>query len=514
MYKKELLRLIRLIQVITEDEFNSAIASLRAFQKSFGEYEPISIQLLLKIKSGESESLKAKVSPESSENGFRMLIARTRKKVLQSLILDVNTHREGFYSSFYRNLFEVQKAPSLFRILNGRGLRKDAEKIIDDAIKSAHKYELYAPLVDMLYLKRNHVGIRKGIVAYQKINEEAQIAETQRTALEKARDYCYMLTAKNELKGHSNDSLERVKQLIEELEQNGKKIDSGLHQYYTTRVKCHLWELMGSYTLCIDACEEILISAQTYLALEDNTIIGNMHKHLAHYSILLHDFEKATYHSKAAIQRYRVNTFNYWHTHEYLFLALYHNGETVEAHQAIVEVIKATQEPINNREFADSRRSYYNACSLFLQGRHLETHLMLQETAIIEKDKEGWNVAVRILTIMNQIDWGGTNDTSDTHINNLYHFVNYTRKIQPILDRNLLILKVLKALDRNGFNFSQTYEEERETLKELAGNGVAKYQMLKPEVIRFDTWFMAKVKKEKYAFERAEEWAMEILEGV
>lgn len=64
--------------------------------------------------------------------------------------------------------------------------------------------------------------------------------------------------------------------------------------------------------------------------------------------------------------------------------------------------------------------------------------------------------------------------------------------------RHLLILQVLKALVRNGFDFDVVAKKEQEALEELRND--ESWNMTSPELIRFDAWFQSKVQKVTYRY--------------
>ena len=134
-----------------------------------------------------------------------------------------------------------------------------------------------------------------------------------------------------------------------------------------------------------------------------------------------------------------------------------------------------------------------------MDGPQSEVSKKLAETKEIEKDKDGWNIAVRILSIMHQID-NEDFDLADSRIESMRKHIERTMKEKGIRPRFIIILKTLRDLVNNGFEFEKIWKT-RQNYFELLSNDddeTHRWRILSPELIRFDVWFEAKATRSTY----------------
>jgi len=133
-----------------------------------------------------------------------------------------------------------------------------------------------------------------------------------------------------------------------------------------------------------------------------------------------------------------------------------------------------------------------------MKGKHSEVYKNLAETKEIEKDKEGWNIYIRLVQILQQLELKKT-DVAQSYIESLRKHIerNKSREIHP---RLLLIVKTLRGLAKEGFNYKDTWKKHDDRFELLSSETDADYswKILSPELIRFDVWFEAKARRLTY----------------
>ena len=150
--------------------------------------------------------------------------------------------------------------------------------------------------------------------------------------------------------------------------------------------------------------------------------------------------------------------------------------------------------------FLTSKRSFLLASILVLNKRNHEAHKVLQDTKEIEKDKEGWNLGLRILSIINQLETEKL-DLVDLNIESLRKHIERTIKMKAVRKRDVIILKLLAKLSRQGFNFRQEWKKNQKYFDLLASNDPEyRWEMKSPEMIIFHRWFEAKVQGKEYDY--------------
>jgi hypothetical protein len=116
----------------------------------------------------------------------------------------------------------------------------------------------------------------------------------------------------------------------------------------------------------------------------------------------------------------------------------------------------------------------------------------------IEKDKEGWNLWIRIMRILCSIELLKLN-LIDYDIESFRKYIQRLNRSRDVRKRDQLILKVLLELDRCDYDFEEVSEKQEKTLEMLKSlDKEYKWQPNSPELILFHDWFQAKLNKQAY----------------
>ena len=143
---------------------------------------------------------------------------------------------------------------------------------------------------------------------------------------------------------------------------------------------------------------------------------------------------------------------------------------------------------------------FANKKLLLLKKQHKEAHRILQDTKEIERDKEGWNLGIRILSIINQLE-GEKLDIVDLNIESLRKHIDRTIKMKAVRKRDVIILRLLAKLSRQGFNFKAVWKKNLKYFEMLASDDPEyRWEMKSPEMIIFHKWFEAKAKGREYDY--------------
>ena len=136
------------------------------------------------IKYGKAKKL---VSSKHSTAVFSQLCRRTYNRLKESLILEVNIHREERYSKVFQKKFSLRKEIVQNQILSGRGLIEEAWNENEKLIKQAKRYELYDELLELLYTQQDKSVSYKGFKEYERLEQEIKQFENIRSLSQKAR---------------------------------------------------------------------------------------------------------------------------------------------------------------------------------------------------------------------------------------------------------------------------------------------------------------------------------------
>jgi hypothetical protein len=127
-----------------------------------------------------------------------------------------------------------------------------------------------------------------------------------------------------------------------------------------------------------------------------------------------------------------------------------------------------------------------------MQDEFKEALKLLNESLEIEKDKSRWNVSLRILNIMIFIEMEKI-DEAITSIEALRKYIERTSKTEELSERDIIIVKLLRELEKSGFEYDASNTVVGNYLKELSDKeSKSSWQYFSPELIPFHKWISKK----------------------
>ncbi len=110
----------------------------------------------------------------------------------------------------------------------------------------------------------------------------------------------------------------------------------------------------------------------------------------------------------------------------------------------------------------------------------------------IEKDKTRWNISLRILNIMLFIELNKINEASRALESLRKHTARQTKE-EEIKPRDVLIVKLLRELEKEGFEFQAKNSKIANMLKELSEKDTPlSWEHYSAELIPFHKWLEGK----------------------
>ena len=153
---------------------------------------------------------------------------------------------------------------------------------------------------------------------------------------------------------------------------------------------------------------------------------------------------------------------------------------------------------IGRHDFTTFRSTICQACVSFAKGEFRKVNLRLASSHHIGKDKEGWNIGSRVLSIMLAIEREKF-DLADTLIVNLRQFIREGVEGTDLRFRDTLILSILLELRKKSYDFPEVFELKEDVISKLAEDNYETGWILQtPEMICFHTWFIDKVNERSY----------------
>lgn len=447
---------------------------------------------------------KAKISEEELEHliyrsqntaGFKRLLFRLRDKILETLLIDVNVDRPGAYNERIRAMMEIRKSITLAQILQDRGLRDWTALLLEKAIKKGKKYEFYEELLLALRLLLEHNMVSKGEKFTTGILKEYAHYDQCKNAVLKAEVNHAKIIAGVEFSGFAKIKPDWVKSLLDEIRADYKKTGSSQVGFYYFFVETQQHQLLANFKAARKSLLNNLQLLDASPGIYTTMRVGSTLLNLADNDIYLRQFSRSHITVHKALENFKIGSFNYNQGLDLIFYSKFYEGHYETALQSM-QTVQQTN-PKNSAEYHSGKRKYLSACALFMLKDFQQSFSLLSEINEIENDKEGWNIGIRVLSIMLLIEMKRF-DEADAKIKALKAFL-YGLDKSAVIERMKLVYKVLLQFTYSGFDYKKVYLKEKPTLELLAGNkGKVEWQIKSPEMILFNQWLFAKAFKQPF----------------
>lgn len=427
---------------------------------------------------------------EKNFDAFVKLKFRLRNKVLESLIVDVNIERTGAYGECSRVLHTIRKKIIQAQIIKGRGLHDFAAMLLEEVLQQAKKYELYDEFLSALKYLIQIEAFNKNPRSIEKLLSLHQKYSFHRDALFNAQTNFFLLIGEGGLTGWHSRDLAKVKSTIDEIQIQYRKTGSATVAFYLFSLEVHYYQEIGHFLKAGRVLKRMADLIEHHIVLFSPQRLAFALANLAWNNLHLRRFKQAITLCNDSLKLLKAGSFSYYQALETLFYAEFYSGKYLKALSIIDRIIKKTKN--ESAKFRNSRREYLRVCTLFMLGRTQEVSTFFIHYNQIEDDKDGWNVGVRLLNIMTDIEQGRI-DTADSRIETIRKHLKKINSSTGLRPRQRLIYEVLRELERSSFNFKDVYSKMHEAINNLRSVG-DKYawEILSPKLIIFEEWFVAK----------------------
>jgi len=373
-----------------------------------------------------------------------------------------------------------------------RGLREYPQKMFLSIIRQAKKYELFDELLDAYYLLQTlYIRWAKSKEA-EDLNVKIDFYERVRTLLNKTKRVQRNFEVAAGGKSNVNDlNARQLEVLYEYYEETGSV--NVISIYYLLSIA--YYKATKDVIMIRETSQKLLDIVLESSVLYSRARLFYLHSELAYYNRLMFDFEGALIMLKEAKTQSKgrsVMSFN-------LGLSdIIINVFKLKYQLALNACANLLKEYEKGFQYERSVTIYYKSISFFGLGQYEEAQSILSQKNEIEKDKEGWNVWIRIMRLLCSIELLKLN-LIDYDMESFRKYIERTSKQYEVRERDKLILKVLLELDKQGYNFNQTASSVAEELAQLKSTD-KKYAWNpdSPELILFHDWFNAKLLKKEY----------------
>jgi len=487
-----IIQLNELIQSLQKSEISLARKHILAYESNHTANNRRMFQLFKLIAYKgiiDFDYLKKKISPDSNIESFNRLIRRTINRIYESLLLDVNIKRKDAYNEVFRVQIEVRKQLIRAQILLSKGLINQAKKTLVQVIRKTREYELFDELIEGLFQIQRILSNRKNTKEFDQYSKQIEHYELCRKLLLNTMSLYQNIKIQlsNSVGGVKNaPDVEEKINLIRSYYEDSKSVKI-LSYYYLLIMEFHF--LQQNFK------EEINVGLSFIRELKSNRAIYSMRRISYLYSSISNtligacDFENTLKFASASVEWSKKNpTVNYLIALEQKAKALFYLGD-YEASLSTLNQLNNTS-LIKKYPLQATKIKYYKALNLFLLGEYKMANRSIYNLNEIEKDKEGWNIWIRLLRILIALE----RKEMTTVDFDLESYRKYLERIDVDKQSRIkVILRVINQLERNDLDYKSVSEKCKKDLGLLESlDSRYKWNSTSPEMIVFHEWFKAK----------------------
>ncbi|MGQ0827541.1 MAG: tetratricopeptide repeat protein [Bacteroidota bacterium] len=435
------------------------------------------------------------IAKEIQTTDVRHLKHNLYNKVTEALIFDKYISNSDTFNEYDIISFRLKKKLLLFkiqlRVLN-QGKTEALNELLNEIIDTAKEYEVYDVLAETLTAKKYFKGIRSGIKEFEKINDEIIFYDYCNKVVYRSSDYYYRLILNNDfIKTFSKKELDTYfEECIKQMEDDYKKTKSQQVNYYLHIIYFAKCEREKNYTQAIGYCNMVISMLKKSKAIYRKERMGFALDNMCQLKIQIGDYKTSAIDAKNAQEYYIKNSLESIISKEQEFYAYIYDQNIPQAFRCIEELLAHSL--VDTGEFRKSKYLYYQACVLFISTKYKEALDLLKMSMEIEKDKTRWNISLRILNIMIYIELGKT-DEAERALESLRKHVERISRENEVKPRYILIVKLLKKLEKHRFICDPFNPEISKMLKELSKkNSSASWEHNSSELVLFHKWLEQK----------------------
>jgi tetratricopeptide (TPR) repeat protein len=489
------IHIVKFIQSLNEKEIqviDDYIQSIFLLSGSTTGEESKQLKLFRFITTNKDRQLQdTELAKHISTNNLSSLKYLLSEKIYDALLLSKHIENDAIFNHREQMVFSLKKKiiliKSLYRVLN-QGRTETINFLLSETIKLAKENEIYDVLIESLILQKYHKAMRLGMSEFENINNQITFYEYCFKAVQNANDAYYRLILNREfIKSLTEKELEKhLKLSINQMELDYKKTKSQEVNYYTHILQIALFENEKKFKQAIIHLKKILSLVKGSTILYSKDRVGFAMNNLSWFSVLIENYKEAALHAKNAQKFLIPNSMSYLIVKEQEFYAYWYSGNFKDAVKCTEEMLEHSMADTGG--YRKSKFIYYEACVLFVTKQFKEALQLLNKSLEIEKDKTGWNIALRTLNILVFIELNKINEASRS-LEALRKYMERLTKSDEVKQRDILIIKLLREIEKDGFRYDPKNANATKMLKELSEKDKpVSWNYYTPELIPFHEW--------------------------
>ncbi len=489
-------RLHKLLHTLTPLQ----VKILKKYLTSFSTRDPNTkfwelAELLLKNRS-KAPSLKICAQKlYNSKPDFRIKRLKNRLyiKVLDSLLIDINTNRDIYHDVWHPIQIRLRKKMILFDLLKYTPMKATlGMEMITDIISTAKQYEFYPILLDAMYILKWNYTLRKGIDYFNKINKEIEFYEKCKTYSQRALDLNTLLGQTSTFNSKTDKTkYERfLIASIEELQLAFLETKVSSVGYFLKTFELTLFSHQKKYSEAKAVATSMIEFLNKHKNIGRKERFGVWYGYISQIETELGEYDLALESNFKSREYFAENPLNISISKK-LELDIHYLKEDYPRALELAEELSSISEIVTG-DFRHDMFLYYKGCIYFQMGEFRMAARLFNLKFKLTKDKLGWEVNIRFMRIMTMIELGKP-DEAHAMVDALSKHIERYQQINDLTERDKLILKLFQELAREGFAFSQPGEKTYHYILQLKEVGKShSWEPLTPELIRIHNWVIKK----------------------
>lgn len=427
------------------------------------------------------------VSKGVSESSFDRLIKRLKEKLLESLLLNINTKRKELHPPAHQLLFRLRKQLMQAQVLLARGLRSEAASVLDKTIGEARKCELYDVLLEALRVRRTMLAVEGTEAAFNQNAAEASKYTIAAEMLHRAEEYYlrqFFATGSKE---------PALSAAVKELNEAYKSTGSTRIGHHALGLQVQACLNAGKPTDALTAALQRLQLVRANLELFPDHAIGTALHDLAYCQLNIMEVNSALSCAREAKSYFNRGDWEYDRAVELETRALIYNNDLQQA-------MIGLNENLNGAEAALAPTSpmstYLKAAILFQLKDHGGCRELLQEAFGLGLVGFG----PKLLQLLNTITEGRL-QLNSKYLRTMAVDLEALKNALPELnERQQCIIEVCEELVGTRLRFDTVQDVQAANLRSISTDPNRTWHSTTSEVVVFEHWFWACVRNRSYKF--------------
>ncbi len=431
-------------------------------------------------------------NPNSGDlNVNRMLKSRAFNQITDILTSDYHIQNKGNFSPHDQTLLRLKKKILLARVISktlNQNRTGPFKIFLNSIIAEAKKNEVYEVLLEGLLLKKYVFALKEGANQFMKIDQEISFYEMCQKRSYFANDCYFKIIINNNLMKFNNNKAfhKYILRAIRQLKEDYQTYKSQQINYYLHIILMFYFEKQKKYTISAKYCKTLYSIVKNSPVVYREERLGNVLINLSQYKTFTENFNEASKYAKEAQKHYIENSNNYLLSKDQEFHIYFYHKKYEKATVCLNELLK--HKLIDSGQFTGAKYIYYKSSLLFAQKQYKQSYTLLNKSLEIEKEKSRWNISLRIMNIMLCIELGKIDEASRL-LETLRKYVQRHEKNSEIKHRDIMIVKLLRELEKDGFTYKKENKTIPKMLKDLSIKGKpTSWEHYSPELIPFHEW--------------------------